>query len=224
MGLRSRKVEIILYKENVADFEKFENYLKSTGNLYFISPLHDKDIYLTGDKKGEIKKAHWHVLLCFQNARFFNSVAKEFAEYGVIEQNLNTVKQINSAVRYLCHLDDLEKASYEINNIKTNCKDLQKYLKKREEKLTQAELSEIIIEKLNESEINCFYDIVSLAKGLGSEFLNFVIMRAYFFNRYVEDMKRYKENDKRRKENQMTKDLISLMSAEKEPPVIKKEE
>lgn len=191
MGLRSRKIEIIVYKENVQDLDVLENYLKSTGNLYFISPLHDKDVYEEGEKKGELKKAHWHLLLCFQNARFYNSVAKEFATYGVIEQNLNTVKCLNSAVRYLCHLDNQEKAQYEIKYIRTNCKDLEKYLKKKVEKLSQGEMAEILIQKLEESKILRFSEIVDVAKVLGGDFVNFVTMRAYFFIQYLKERRMY---------------------------------
>lgn len=197
MGLRSRKVEIIVYKENVQDLDVLENYLKSTGNLYFLSPLHDKDVYEDGEKKGEVKKPHWHLLLCFQNARFFNSVAKEFAAYGVIEQNLNTVKCLNSAVRYLCHLDDGGKVEYKIKDIRTNCKELEKYLKKKVEKLSQSEISEILINKLDESKILRFSELVDIAKSLGGDFVNFVTMRAYFFNQYLKERRTY---DNQRKE------------------------
>lgn len=197
MGIRSRKIEIIMYRENVQDLDVLENYLKSTGNLYFISPLHDKDVYEEGEKKGEIKKPHWHLLLCFQNARFFNSVAKEFATYGVIEQNLNTVKCLNSAVRYLCHLDDVEKAQYAIKDIRTNCKELDKYLKKKVEKLSQAEIAEILLQKLDESKILRFSEIVGVAKSLGGDFVNFVTMRAYFFTQYLKERRLY---DNQRKE------------------------
>lgn len=218
MGLRSRKIEIIVYKENVPDLDVLENYLKSTGNLYFISALHDKDVYEDGEKKGELKKAHWHLLLCFQNARFYNSVAKEFATYGVIEQNLNSVKNLNSAVRYLCHLDNPEKAQYSVNDIRTNCKELEKYLKKKADKLSQSEIAEILIQKLDESKILRFSEIVDVAKSLGGDFVNFVTMRAYFFTQYLKERRMYdnqrKEtlqsminelqgNDKEKKENEL---------------------
>lgn len=218
MGIRCRKVEIIVYKENVQNLDVLENYLKSTGNLYFLSPLHDKDVYEDGKQKGEIKKPHWHLLLCFQNARFFNSIAKEFANFGVVEQNLNTIKCLNSAVRYLCHLDDGKKAQYEIKEIRTNCKDLEKYLKKKVEKLSQAEISEILIKKLDESNILRFSEIVDIAKSLGGEFVNFVTMRAYFFTQYLKERRIYNSqrkeilqtmidelqgNDKEKRENEL---------------------
>ena len=196
MGIRSRKIEIIIYKENVNDLDVLENYLKSTGNLYFISPLHDKDVYEEGEKKGELKKPHWHLLLCFQNARFFNSVAKEFSNFGVIDQNLNTIKCLNSAVRYLCHLDNCEKAQYKVSEICTNCKDLEKYLKKKVEKLSQAEISEILIKKLDESKILRFSEVVDVAKTLGGDFVNFVTMRAYFFTQYLKERRMYNNQRK----------------------------
>lgn len=191
MGIRSRKIEIIVYNENVSDLDVLENYLKSTGNLYFISPLHDKDVYEDGEKKGELKKAHWHLLLCFQNARFYNSVAKEFATYGVIEQNLNSVKNLNSAVRYLCHLDNPEKAQYSIKDIRTNCKELEKYLKKKVDKLSQSEIAEILIQKLDDSKILRFSEVVDVANSLGGDFVNFVTMRAYFFTQYLKERRMY---------------------------------
>lgn len=196
MGFRSRKVEMIVYQENLKDVQVLENYLKSTGNLYFISPLHDKDVYADGDKKNEIKKPHWHILLCFQNARFFNSVAKEFATFGVIEQNLNSVKNLNSAVRYLCHLDEKDKAKYELKDLRTNAKDLQKYLKAKQDKFSQAEISGILLTKLEETKILRFSELVDIAKSLGDDFVNFVTMRAYFFTQYLRERRMYNSQRK----------------------------
>jgi len=78
-----------------------------------ISPLHDKD----EDPDGARKKPHWHVLLMFETVKDFETQVKPiFDEIGGVGR-----EQVNSArgyARYLCHLDNSDKAQYNIEDVK----------------------------------------------------------------------------------------------------------
>lgn len=71
-----------------------------------VSPLHDRDI----NPDGTTKKPHYHVMVMFESPVEFEKVKPLFAEIGGVGR-----EKINSArgyARYLCHLDNPEKAQY----------------------------------------------------------------------------------------------------------------
>lgn len=72
----------------------------------FVSPLHDKDV----NPDGSAKKAHWHVLIMYDSV-------KSQAQAQVLRDAIGGVgwEQVASTrgyARYLCHLDNPEKAQY----------------------------------------------------------------------------------------------------------------
>lgn len=103
----------------------------------FVSPLHDKD----ENEDGETKKPHWHVLLMFNG----NKSAEQVHE---ISEKVNgtipvMVKDLRSYARYLCHLDDPNKAQYEPKDVVELCGT--DYLEKMKSlKDTDSTLSEIM--------------------------------------------------------------------------------
>ena len=73
-----------------------------------ISPLHDKDT----NPSGEPKKPHYHVLLMFEGVKDYETQVKPiFAEIGGVGREM--VNSARGYARYLCHLDNPEKAQYE---------------------------------------------------------------------------------------------------------------
>ena len=76
-----------------------------------ISPLHDSDVNATGEKK----KPHRHVLLIFDNVKSENQVREMCEEFGGV--GLEYIQSLRSYSRYLCHLDNPEKAQYNINDV-----------------------------------------------------------------------------------------------------------
>lgn len=79
-----------------------------------VSPLHDKD----KNPSGEPKKAHYHVLLMFESPTDYeNKVAPIFAEIGGVGRE--TVGSARGYARYLCHLDNPEKAPYSPSEVRS---------------------------------------------------------------------------------------------------------
>lgn len=104
---RTRTAMIELYPDSVQDM-KFLYYLVSNGKYPYEACFHNRDIFLDdkepdengngGHKKGQRKKPHIHVVLCFPNARTNSAVAKEF------NLNCHFVKMFSSRSEALCYL------------------------------------------------------------------------------------------------------------------------
>lgn len=77
----------------------------------FISPLHDKDV----NPNGEPKKPHYHVMLMYDGVKSPEQVAEVFSSFGGV--GCEIVKSIRGYARYLCHLDNPEKAQYDQGDV-----------------------------------------------------------------------------------------------------------
>lgn len=76
------------------------------------SPLHDRDV---NETTGELKKAHWHIVLSFDGKKSFEQVSDLLTPIRCpIPQRCHSMK---GAVRYLAHLDNPEKAPYKVTDI-----------------------------------------------------------------------------------------------------------
>lgn len=108
---RTRNYSCILYPES-ADSD-FGSKLKNFHVPYLLSPLHDKD----KDDVGNIKKPHFHLIVCFDSVKTiqqFIDIVKPLG--GVGAEPLNSLR---SYARYLCHLDDPEKFRYDIEKVES---------------------------------------------------------------------------------------------------------
>lgn len=108
---KKRYWAFVLYPES-APYD-WRELLQQTGLACAVSPLHDKDVNPTG----EVKKSHYHIILCYSGPTTFNSVKK-------ITDNLNQpipipLEQVRGYFRYLTHKDNPEKYQYNENEITT---------------------------------------------------------------------------------------------------------
>lgn len=106
---RTRNFATVVYPESAP--ENWIDILREQCVSAFISPIHNLDINPTGEKK----KEHYHILLMFDGVKT-NEQAKEIFDLigGV---GLEVVKSTRGYARYLCHLDNPEKAQYSIENV-----------------------------------------------------------------------------------------------------------
>lgn len=81
----------------------------------FISPLHNNDLNPTGEKK----KDHYHVILMFDSVKTTDQAKEIFELIGGV--GCETVKSIRGYARYLCHLDNPEKAQYDPEQVRCLC-------------------------------------------------------------------------------------------------------
>ena len=76
-----------------------------------ISPLHDKDINADGTRK----KEHYHVMILFEGVKTCEQAKEVFSVIGGV--GIEPLKCTRAYARYLCHLDNPEKAKYDMANV-----------------------------------------------------------------------------------------------------------
>lgn len=122
---RSRHFTLVLYCSLNALQIILLNNLDCIANYAYI--LHDKDIYdddvKEGEeilhKKGDLKKAHIHMVISFYNVQRWSTVCKMFST----EEDNARVEVCNSRVaqyRYLTHADNPERYQYPKSSIVSN--------------------------------------------------------------------------------------------------------
>lgn len=107
---RVRNYATVVYPESVVD-----NWIDILSDLHipiFISPLHDRDINPTG----EPKKAHYHVVFMFEGKKSIEQIKLITEQIKAVGQE--PISSIRGYARYLCHLDNPEKAQYNQSDVK----------------------------------------------------------------------------------------------------------
>lgn len=110
---RTRNYATVVYPESAPS--NWQAILAEQFVSAFISPLHDKDVNATG----EPKKAHYHVLIMFEGPKTKEQAQELFDRIGGV--GVEVVQSLRGYARYLCHLDNPEKAQYDTNDVKSIC-------------------------------------------------------------------------------------------------------
>lgn len=97
--------QAIVYPESAP--EDWIDILDSLHIPAVISPLHDDDVK---EETGEIKKPHYHVTLLFDGPTTFERVAEIMTK--IKAARWEQVVSLRGNMRYMCHLDNPEKAQY----------------------------------------------------------------------------------------------------------------
>lgn len=108
---RTRNYATIVYPESAPD--GWENILADYCIPSFISPLHDLDLNPTG----EPKKAHYHVMICFDGPKTESQAEDIFNSIGGV--GTKVIASVRGYARYLCHLDNPEKIQYNMADVKS---------------------------------------------------------------------------------------------------------
>lgn len=107
--IRSSRWATIIYPESApADFLDKMKDLKVS---FLLSPLHNSDI----NKDGTVKKAHYHAMFYFDSLKSRNQVSFMFEQFCGV--GAECVQSATNYARYLCHLDDPDKAQYDPTNV-----------------------------------------------------------------------------------------------------------
>lgn len=110
-SFRTRNWACIIYLDSAPN--NFEDIIADFCVPAFLSPYHDKDI----NPDGSIKKPHYHLMLMFDGVKTAKQVKELFdLVNGVGCTPLNSIR---GYARYLCHLDNPEKAQYNTDSVKS---------------------------------------------------------------------------------------------------------
>lgn len=107
---RTRNFATVVYPESAP--ENWQELLSDLKVPAFISPLHDQDINPGGEKK----KPHYHVLIMFEGVKTMEQAEELFKLIGGVGNE--KVQSIRGYARYLCHLDNPEKAQYKQEDVR----------------------------------------------------------------------------------------------------------
>lgn len=108
---RNRNFATVVYPESAP-----ENWIDILSDFHipsFVSPLHQFDVNPSGD----VKKAHYHVLVMFEGVKSTSQVKDLFATFGGV--GCEVVNSIRGMARYLCHMDNPEKYQYNPVEVKS---------------------------------------------------------------------------------------------------------
>lgn len=149
-----------LYPESdTLQFDTMFEIVKSTSfyscKYYYI--LHDKDV---NNKTGEIKKAHYHLLVKLENAisieKIIKSLVNERGTQESIENDFSIVKSFKGMVRYLIHKDNPEKEQYILEQIVTNDRNISYYFNDN----TFVENFQLLVSIIKDNRIRSMRDLI----------------------------------------------------------------
>lgn len=111
---RSKHFATVVYPESTLLSSMFE-FLGDLKISYLVSPPHDSDY----DEQGNLKKAHFHIILVFDSLKSFEQVQSLLSSSPSDVQfcGLEIVNSFSCYARYLCHLDNPDKAQYDVNGV-----------------------------------------------------------------------------------------------------------
>lgn len=101
---RSRNWCAVVYPDSAPS--DWKQLLDNLNIKWACSPLHDKDI----DDDEQIKKAHWHIILCYGGNKSFDQVKEDLAELKCPIPQI--CRDVRSSVRYFIHKDHPHKFQY----------------------------------------------------------------------------------------------------------------
>lgn len=112
-GKRARAWTAVVYPDSAPD--NWIEILREQLIECLVSPFHDKDV----EETGEIKKAHYHVVLSFKSPATYSKAREVFESINAVvpPENQCRVKDFRQMARYLCHLDQPNKYRYDIQDV-----------------------------------------------------------------------------------------------------------
>ena len=151
---RARGWVVIVYPDSAP--ENWRSILDEMMLEWIESPLHDKDV----NPDGEPKKPHWHVLILFGGLKSFDQVVDLLKPLNCPIPQI--CQNARSAVRYMSHMDNPDKAQYPSSKIIAHGGvDLAELLRPSSSK--RLDILREIVAFIDENEITEFQDIAAYA-------------------------------------------------------------
>lgn len=189
---RSRNWTFLVYPDSEKLDQQWRDTLSEMGLQVAISPLHDKD----KNKDGTDKKPHYHCVLVFDSVKAREQVQEICRKIGTNEQ-CQRVLNLKGTMRYLCHLDDPQKAQYSRDDVQViGGLDYDKIstTDEDEERTANGQISQIFRVIYDKG----LYNFAELAEYLITEEPElFTPLRkyAYFFGQYFRSKHFFSQND-----------------------------
>lgn len=182
---RARNWCAVVYPDSAP--EDWKEKLDSLNLKWACSPLHDKDI----DDDGQLKKPHWHIVICYSGNKSFEQVESDLSELNCPIPQI--CRDVRSSVRYFIHKDHPHKFQYTPDSVEAyGGFDLSDAFS-----ISKSEKQEIlkdILTYIQENDVIEFYTLVNYAMNERSQDWFPVISESYtvFLREYIKS-NRYRQ-------------------------------
>lgn len=166
---RSRNFSTILYPDSAPpDFVDRISDLHVKG---FLSPLHDRDD----------KKPHFHLFLMYDGKKSLDQVRSDFLSFGGV--GCEVVKSGKGYARYLCHLDDKDKAQYCIDDVKCfGGADYKLFIRDSSSKL---DILTDIMDFCDQYDVYSFYALVNYSRKRNLDWFSYLSESSVFVREWL---------------------------------------
>lgn len=173
---RARNWCAVVYPDSAP--EDWKSQLDSLNVKWACSPLHNEDV----DDDGVIKKAHWHIVICYSGNKSFDQVKDDLSALNCpIPQ---VCRDIRSSIRYFIHKDHPHKFQYKASDIETyGGFDISDALALS--KTEKQELFKEIFAFIQQFDIVEYFDLVNICMYEKSDWFQCVTEHSILFDRYL---------------------------------------
>lgn len=174
MPQKSRAFAFLVYPDS---WPNWRADLESIHMPIVVSPLHDKDLM----DDGTPKKPHYHAVLSWGNTVALTAPLRLLAPFGV--EHVEPLGSYSSYCRYLLHLDNPEKAQYDVSDIvclNGGSPDFDKQMSAVEKR----ELRTEIVKSCRENGVCEYADLVEYAISRRPDWLSDVYSATIFWRGY----------------------------------------
>ena len=187
--IKKRNWTFVLYDDSCA--KDWEDYLNSTGVPYAYA-YHDKD----KTEIGEEKKAHYHVLICFDGPITYSNIMTYAIRVGAANGVAQPVGSVRGMVRYFCHKDNPDKYQYSEDIIQCrNGFDPSDYFNLTATQ--QKALKRKVINFIRDNEITEYAELVDWLEGSDeTDMFDIASQNTFFFTQYIKSKRAIKKSSK----------------------------
>ena len=185
--IKKRNWTFVLYDDSCAT--DWEDYLNSTGVPYAYA-YHDKD----KTEVGEEKKAHYHVLICFDGPITYSNIMTYAIRVGAANGVAQPVGSVRGMVRYFCHKDNPDKYQYSEDIIQCrNGFDPSDYFALTATQ--QKALKRKVINFIRDNEITEYAELIDwLENSDETDMFDIASQNTFFFTQYIKSKRNIKKN------------------------------
>lgn len=169
---KTRAWTFLLYPESAP--ANWVQLLRETHLGAIVSPLHDKDVWQdTTDEhiEGELKKPHYHCMILFDGPARATQALQVLEPLGI--KYVQPVASVRTLTRYFAHLDDADKAQYDVADIQSfngAAVDTSRELSPEEKRAIRNN----VLSWIRENSITEYKDVIYYALDTEPDWLDFV--------------------------------------------------
>lgn len=156
----------------------YADIIKKMGVKCAVSPIHDRDVFNSGDNVGQLKKPHYHLLFKFNSGYRLSDFA-QIVDTIQGDTHVTLVRDCNVYHDYLWHKNEIDKFIYDPNDIY--------YINSNRFDYVTSEFKEIL-NYMDDNKIMSFRQLTRrLRNDEQDNLLEYVSRNPYYIMQYIND-------------------------------------